>query len=116
VCGHGEVKKLGVRSGDLFDMVFFLGRACAIAADKKSFDLCDDSEGLGVGHVLNDPENMALFGYGPLVDGPAASEAKEGPGPENGSAESTNGLTKKGEEEVPIAVQPVDEAPVAIPQ
>lgn len=32
------------------------GRSAAIAADKMSFDLCDESEGVGVGQVLADPE------------------------------------------------------------
>jgi hypothetical protein len=45
-----------------------IGRACAIAAEKKSFDLCDDSEGLGVGKILSDPEYLQHFGYGPLVE------------------------------------------------
>jgi len=43
------------------------GRAAAIAAEKKSFDLCDNSEGLGVGQILSDPEFLKFFGYGPAV-------------------------------------------------
>jgi hypothetical protein len=45
-----------------------VGRAAAIAAEKKSFDLCDDSEGLGVGQILSDPQYLKFFGYGPAAE------------------------------------------------
>ncbi|KAF2675262.1 NAD(P)-binding protein [Microthyrium microscopicum] len=45
-----------------------VGRAAAIAADKKSFDVCDESEGPGAAQVLNDPEYLKFFGYGPAVE------------------------------------------------
>jgi len=50
------------------------GRAAAIAAEKQSFDLCDDPFGLGVGKILNDPEYLKRFGYGRAVRGPETVE------------------------------------------
>jgi hypothetical protein len=40
------------------------GRAVAIAAEKQSFDLCDDPFGPGVSVTLNDPEYLKRFGTG----------------------------------------------------
>jgi len=53
------------------------GRAAAIAAELKSFDVCDDSEGPGAAQVLNNPEYLKLFGYGPAVETPKATNGAE---------------------------------------
>jgi hypothetical protein len=50
------------------------GRAAAIAADKQSFDLCDDALGEGVSKTLNDPEYLKRFGSGSAVRGPESAE------------------------------------------
>lgn len=68
------------------------GRAAAIAADKKSFDLCDDSEGLGVAKILSDPEYLKLFGYGPAAEAEKKKELAE----KEAAAAKENGTALKG--------------------
>jgi len=80
------------------------GRAAAIAADKKSFDLCDDSEGLGVGKVLSDPEYLKHFGYG---SGAAAPTKKKAATEEEAK---TNGVEAGKEEEAAVSTAKVDGA------
>jgi hypothetical protein len=41
----------------------FVGRAAAIAADKASFDLCDDAEGLDGGREVGLSISENKFGY-----------------------------------------------------
>jgi hypothetical protein len=58
----------------LADIRCVIGRAAAIAADKQSFDLHDDSEGLGVSKILTDPQYLKKFGYGPAAEAPKKTE------------------------------------------
>jgi hypothetical protein len=92
-----------------------IGRAAAIAADKKSFDLCDDSEGLGVGKVLSDPEYLKHFGYGPAVEQPKR-EAEEGKA--NGVAAETapkeNGTTNGAGPEGTVSAAPGEQKSIGI--
>ena len=83
------------------------GRAAAIAAQRKSFDLCDDSEGLGVGKVLSDPEYLKLFGYGPAAEPPKKNDeeakatektAAEDAPKENGTVNEAHGVGESGAE------------------
>jgi hypothetical protein len=97
------------------------GRAAAIAANKKSFDLCDDSEGLGVGKVLSDPVSQRLFGYIPDEEPKKAEESKENgvaaeAAPATAAVEhKENGVTA--EEKVPSVVEAhKTELPQTIPK
>jgi len=54
-----------------------VGRAAAIAAQQKSFDVCDDSEGPGAAKVLNDPEYLKFFGYGSAAEAPKVQNGTE---------------------------------------
>lgn len=38
-----------------------LGRAAIVAADRKGFDLCDDTEGLDAGREMHDKHNRHLM-------------------------------------------------------
>jgi hypothetical protein len=53
-----------------------VGRAAGIAAEKQSFDLCDDPLGEGVSQTLNNAEYLKRFGYGQAVRG-AETATKE---------------------------------------
>jgi hypothetical protein len=89
------------------------GRAAAIAAYKKSFDLCDDSEGLGVGKVLSDPTSQRLFGYIPEEESKKTEESKE-----NGvAAETAPAAADEQKEMVPSVVEAhKTELPEALPK
>jgi len=94
------------------------GRAAAIAAEKKSFDLCDESEGLGVGKILSDPEYLKFFGYGPAAEKQKKEddEAKKAPAPaeEKPAEEKPAAVEEKPvEAAVPTTNGTATEAPVA---
>jgi hypothetical protein len=87
---------------------FETGRAAAIAADRKSFDLCDDSEGLGVGKILSDPEYLKYFGYGPAVEAKKKEE-------ESAKSEESAEPEKKEEPAAIPAAEPAPEAATTVP-
>jgi hypothetical protein len=85
------------------------GRAAAIAPQKLSFDLGDDSEGAGVGKVLTDPEYLRRLGY-------IADETKEEATEEAPKAETEQVKEEVAQAEVvPVAAQPKVEESV-VPQ
>jgi hypothetical protein len=57
-------------------MLTISGRAAAVAAEKMSFDLCDNALGEGVSLTMNDPNMLARFGHGQGVRGPETVESK----------------------------------------
>jgi len=60
------------------------GRAASIAANKMSFDLCDDSDGLGVAQVMTDPEYLKRLGYKRPSKDSTKTEARPNEKAENG--------------------------------
>jgi len=76
------------------------GRAAAIAPKKRSFDLCDDSEGPGVGKVLSDPEYLKRLGYN------IPREAKE-PQSQTQPKKATEPQVATKTEDAPPASEPV---------
>jgi hypothetical protein len=100
------------------------GRAAAIAADKMSFDLCDESEGVGVAQVLTDPEyirrHYAIKPPAPKVEPESEWHPAKIPVQNFRDEAKTNGVAKEEVKangvngtEIGGAVQPA-EAPVVV--